>query len=252
MSFSVFGPGAAYITRTDIANGTPVNIGFAQELSIDVSYGTKELYGQNQYALDVARGTAKTSGKMKAAQISGIALNAAFFGQSFSSGILSAVLAENHPVPATPFQVTVAPPSSGTFDTDLGVVNHATGIPMTKVASGPTAGQYSVSGAGVYLFASADNVSGVTADISFAYVATSAVAQKLVVTNQLIGVTPTFQLDYVSTHLGKPYYVRLFQCISSKLTQQFKLEDYMVPELDFAFFANAAGSVMTVGFPDVG
>lgn len=251
MSFSVFGPGAVYITRTDVANGTPVNIGFAQEMSIDLSYTTKELYGQDQYPLDVARGTAKTSGKLKAAQVSGIALNAAFFGGSLSAGILNAVLAENHAVPTTPFTVTPTPPSSGTFDVDLGVVNHATGLPMTKVASGPTAGQYSVT-AGVYLFSSADNVSGVTVDISYAYTATSTANNTLTLANSLIGVTPTFQLDYVTTHLGKSYYARIFQCIASKLTQQFKLEDYMIPELDFAFFANSSGNVIKFGFPDVG
>lgn len=250
MAFSVFGPGAIIITRTDVTPSPPVNIGFAQEFAIDVSYSTKELFGQNQYPLDVARGTAKTSAKIKAAEVSGVALNAAFFGQNFASGGLSAVLAENHSVPGTPFQITVAPPNSGTFDTDLGVVYAATGLPLGKVTASPAVGQYSVSGGGVYLFNTGDT--GASVNISYAYTYASALVQTLTVANQLIGVTPTFQLDYVTTHLNKTYYARLFQCISSKLAQNFKLEDYMIPELDLAFFANAAGNVIRFGMPDIG
>lgn len=250
MAFSVFGPGAVYITRTDIANGTPVNIGYAQEMSIDLSYNTKQLFGQNQYPLDVARSTAKTSGKIKAAQVSGVALNSAFFGQTFASGLLTASLGESHSVPATtPFTAIITPPNTGTFDTDLGVTYAATGLPLQKVGSVTAAGQYSES-AGTYTFDTADASAAVL--ISYAYTGTGTTSQTLTVANQLIGVTPTFQLDYLTTHNNKTYYARLFQCIASKLTQQFKLEDYMIPELDFEFFANAAGNVMKVGFPDVG
>lgn len=76
---------------------------------------------------------------------------------------------ELHTVPASPYQVTVA--NSATFQQDLGVLyapNGASGggsapntlgasdgTPLTKVASAPAAGQYSVSGA-VYTFNSAD------------------------------------------------------------------------------------------------
>ena len=73
---AVFGPGSLYVTRNDIPNQTPVNIGYANEFSYDESADTKDLYGQNQYALVIARGTIKATGKMKAAVVSGLALNA--------------------------------------------------------------------------------------------------------------------------------------------------------------------------------
>ena len=86
----VFGPGSLFVKRTDLANQSPFNIGYCQEFSYDESGDTKELYGTNQYPLLVARGTVKATGKIKAATISGLALSACFFGQSFSSGQLLA------------------------------------------------------------------------------------------------------------------------------------------------------------------
>jgi hypothetical protein len=131
-------------------------------------------------------------------------------------------------------------PSSGTWNSDLGVINAATSEPLIAVASGPTSGQYSVA-AGVYTFASAD--SGNNVKISFAYTFTGATGQSQTITNQLIGNTPTFQLDYKTTLYGATYYVRLFQCIGGKAAFAHKLTDFMMPEYDFEFFSNAAGQV---------
>lgn len=240
---AVFGPGSLYVTRNDNAGpNTPVNIGYCNEFQFDETAEHKELYGQNQYPLVVARSVFKTSGKMKAAVISGLALNAAFYGLATSTGQLQAVFAESHPVPTTPFQVTIAPPGGGTFDTDLGVVNSVTGIPLVKVASGPVTGQYSVAGA-VYTMAAADV--GNVLLFSYAYT-TAGAGMKITVTNQPIGTTPTFQLDYVSTLYGASFYVRMFVCISTKLVRTFKLTDFMMPEIDFAFFPNVSGNVYTM------
>lgn len=243
---AVFGPGSLYITRTDVANQTPVNIGYCQEFSYDEAGELKELYGQNQYPLVAARGTVKPTGKVKAATVSGIAINAAMWGLSFTAGQLALTSSPATAIPTTPFQITPTVPNSGTYDTDLGVVNAATGVPMTKVASGPAAGQYSETG-GVYTFSSADQGSGVSVIITFAYTYTGS-GQKLTVTNPLIGTNPTFQLDYASTLNGAGYYVRFFNCIATKLTRAHKLTDFMMPEIDFSFFANAAGQVYEQSF----
>ena len=243
--FSVFGPGSLYLTRTDITTATPINIGYAQELDIDISYTVKDLYGQNQFPLDSARSVAKVTGKAKAAVVSGIAMNEAFFGQSFSSGTLLSALPELHTIPGTPYQVTVT--NSGEFDVDLGVVYTATNLPLQKVASSPATGQYAEAG-GVYTFAAADTTLAVS--INYTY-ANSSAGQTLAINNTLIGTTPTFQLDYATTHLNKTMVVRVYQAIGSKLSWQFKLEDFMIPELDFNVFANAAGQVFLIAFPEV-
>jgi hypothetical protein len=239
----LFGPGILWVTRTDIANPTPGNIGYINEFSYDFSFDTKQLHGQNQFALLAARGTAKTSGKMKAATLSGNALNTVLLGQTWTAGTqYDATTTAATAIPATPFTITPVAPSSGTFDTDLGVTNATTGVPLTLVASAPAAGQYSHV-AGVYTFSSADNVSGVLVKISFAYQFTTAPGQSMIIQNQVIGTTPTFQLDYKTTLYGATYYVRLFQCIGSKTALAHKITDFAMPEYDFEFFANAAQNV---------
>jgi hypothetical protein len=245
--FAVFGPGALYLTRVDIANATPINIGYANEFSLDETGETKELYGQLQYPLAAARGTIKATGKAKAAVVSGIAINAAFHGASFSAGQLLMAQSEAGSIPsATAYTVTVA--NEATFDTDLGVVYAANGLPLQKVSGAPTAaGQYSVS-AGVYTFYSADAGLGVL--ITYAYTKTGSGQTKLV-TAQLIGASPVFQLDYATSWNNNPYYLRIFRCIASKLSQSFKLSDYMMPELDFSVFADPAGRVYEASYPSV-
>ncbi len=241
----LFGPGVLWLTRTDITNATPYNIGFVNEFQTDFSFEVKELYGQNQFPLLAARGTAKATGKIKAATLSAQNLNAMMFGGTFTTGTqYDATTAPTTAIPATPFHITPTVPNSGTFDKDLGVVNAATLEPLTLVTGTPSAGQYAVS-AGVYTFSSADNVSGISVNTSFAYTFTGAAATggNIVINNPLIGVNPTFQLDYKTTLYGSTYYIRLFNAIGTKWAQQHKLTDFSMPEYDFSFFANAAQQI---------
>jgi hypothetical protein len=73
-----------------------------------------------------------------------------------------------------------------------------------------------------------------------------------VVTNQAIGTNPTFQLDYSTTLQGNAYYARFYACIAEKLTRAHKLTDFMMPEIDFGFFANGAGNVYKASYADQG
>jgi hypothetical protein len=149
-----FGSGILIGTRTDIAEATPVNFGLVQEVTIEESASVKEIYGQYQYPLVAARGTIKTTGKAKVARISGLAFANLFYGVTPSSGQLATSFAEAGAVPASsPYTVTVV--NAATAVDDDGVVYAATGLPLTKVASAPTSGQYSVA-SGVYTFGSAD------------------------------------------------------------------------------------------------
>ncbi len=241
----IFGPGSLYVTRTDIATPTPINIGFVQSFNYDEAAEQKDLYGQNQYALASARGTIKATGKAKAAVLSGLAINALFHGDTFATRQIKMAEREAGTVPGTPYQVTVT--NSATFETDLGVINATTGLPLTKVASSPATGQYSVS-AGVYTFASADTTVAVL--ITYAYTVSGS-GQKITVTNKVIGSNPTFQLDFSSSLNDKPYYVRFFCAISPKLSMAHGLTDFAMPEVDFSFYANAAGNVYQRSFPEV-
>jgi hypothetical protein len=243
----LFGPGILYLTRTDISNGTPVNVGFVNEFSLDFSFETKQLYGQNQFALLAARGTAKTSGKIKAATLSGQALNSLLLGGTWTNSTQYDIYtAPSLAIPATPFQITPTIPNSGTVYKDLGVVNAANNEPFIQVASSPTAGQYSVS-AGVYTFSTADHSSGISVITSQAYsYTTGATGMNQTIANQLIGTTPTFALDYKSALYGATYYISIFQCIGGKFSLAHKLTDFAMPEYDFEFFANAAGNIALI------
>lgn len=247
-----FGSGSAWGTAlTDafgntLANPTPILLGVLQEISVDISADVKELYGQNQFPVAVGRGKAKITGKAKFAQMNGLTINTLFFGQTLSAGTLSDVYDTTGAViPATPFQITPTVPSSGTWTRDLGVMKG--GIPMKRVASGPTTGQYSVA-AGVYTFAAADVAA--TVFISFQYTATSTVAQKSTVQNVPMGYAPTFQCDLYGGFQGKSLALTLNSCVSTKLALATKLDDFMIHEFDFSAFADANGNVMSYGLSE--
>lgn len=257
---NLFGSGFLYGVPTAdaagaaIANPTPVQFGVLQDVSVDFSFDNKQLHGQNQFAVAVGRGKGKISCKSKFAQINGALFNSMFFGQTANNGILSA----NNDltgiaIPATPFTITLTTtntattrqiPNSGTFLRDLGV-RDANGVPMTRVASGPTTGQYTVSNAGVYVFASADV--GLQVFINYEYTATSTVAKNVTVVNQAMGYAPTFTAVLNQPYAGKTLHVRLYQCISSKLSIASKNDDFTIPELDFDAFADASGNVVAYG-----
>ena len=243
----LFGTGVFWGTPLTAADGsaiavpTPVQLGVMQDISIDISFDTKELYGQSQFPVAVGRGKGKMTGKAKVAQINGSALNSLFFGQTMTAGITGDyydVLGSL--IPTTPYQVTITAPNSGTWSADLGVRN-ANGLPMTRVASAPATGQYSVA-AGVYTFATADT--GLTVFISYQYTATSTTAQKSTVKNLLMGAAPTFKGDLYIPYAGKSLILTIPQCLTSKMTIATKQDDFAIPEFDFSGFADAAGNAL--------
>jgi hypothetical protein len=241
--FDAFGPGIVILTRTDLAVSTPINVGYSQELSVDFSGNIKELHGQSQYPLDAARGTVKVSGKLKAATLSGIAFNTVFFGNNFVTGGIKWNPSEVSVISGG--AVTVV--NASTFDQDLGVVDSVTGLPYIKVASAPAVGQYSASNVGVYTF----NTSDTGKTVLITYTSTVTTGQKLVLANQLIGSSPIFQLDYYTTRNNKALVLRFNQCQASKIMMASKMEDFVMPEFDISMFANSAGNLGTIFFPEI-
>jgi hypothetical protein len=241
-----FGSGVLLGTRTDVANATPVNFGLVQEVHLDLQFTAKELYGQYQFPVAIARGQGKATGKAKMAQVSGLAFNNLFFGASLGGSQLATSFGEAGTVPGVAaFTVTVA--NAATWQGDYGVVYAASGLPLAKVASAPAAGQYSTA-AGVYTFNSGD--AGKAVLISYTYTV-AASGQQVTLANPLLGTTPTFQAQLYTSFQGKPCNVKLFNCVSTKLAFATKLEDFVIPELDFDIFANAAGNVLQWSFAEV-
>lgn len=216
-----------------------------QDVSLDISGDLKELYGQKQFPEAVARGKVKLGGKAKFARINGKMLNDLFFGQTLGTGMKSAAVDEVHVVATT---VTIAPPNSGVFVNDSrgdqGVIYQASGIPLVKVPSAPTVGQYSVAtSTGVYTFNATDV--GVSVLISYMYTL-SATGTQLNITNQLMGFAPTFQAMLTTTYNLQQMNVLLYQAVAAKLTIATKQEDFIIPEFDFSCFANAGGQVIDI------
>jgi hypothetical protein len=240
-----FGSGVLIGTRTDIMNATPVNFGLVQEVTIDETASVKELYGQFQHPIALARGTIKTTGKAKVARISGLAFAHLSYGVTPVAGQLATSFAEVATVPnAAPY--TVTPANSVTFADDGGVIYAATGLPLIKVAATPTVGQYTLA-AGVYTFNASD--AGKALLLNYTYTIAAA-GQKFAVTNQLAGATPTFAAQFFTTFQGQNVSLKLNACSSSKLAFQTKMEDFVLPEFDFSCFADPSGTVMTWSFTE--
>lgn len=223
-----------------VANPTPLLFGTMQEAEIEIKTDLKQLHGQNRFPVKVAGGKGSISGKAKFATIFGGMLETIMFGQAGSAGITSMVYDTTGATVATTVTPTV--PSSGTWAKDLGVVMASTGIPLTRVAATPAAGQYSVA-AGVYTFNASDV--GKTVYINYGYTATSTVARKGTLQNLPMGQVPTFSLDLYSPYDGKQIVFNFPRAISDGIKLGFKNDDFTVPDLGFQCFADTAGVVAT-------
>lgn len=250
---AVFGPGILIASRTDITIPSPVNVGFVQEFSLESAVTVKQLFGQKQYPLAAARGTIKVTGKFKAAVLSGLAWNAVMFGMTaLSTGNIQWNIDSTFTTSTVALTLQVG--SSLTFEADLGLRYAATNLPLQRVSTGAEAtGKYSITtgSPGLYNFVAGDQ--GVAIKATFTNTNTAS-GQTLAVTNQLIGTTPTFQLDYytnLNQPTSKPFIVRLFSCVSSKHMIASKLEDFVMPEVDFDLFADNSDRVYNFYFPEL-
>jgi len=234
-----FGAGTLWgfpVSGNTATNPTPMKFGTLQDVSLDISGDVKQLYGQKQFPEAVARGKCKITGKSKFASINGKMLNDLFFGQPMAAGMKKVALDESGTI--TTGAVTVT--NSAQFIQDWGVRYSATGLPLTRVASAPTVGQYSVA-AGVYTFNTTENTTVVL--ISYTFTA-AAVGSQLNITNQLMGFAPTIQVLLETVYNANQFSVLLYSVVASKLSFATKQEDFIIPEFDFEAFANAAGQVI--------
>jgi len=239
--------GAGFLTIVPPgATPTPVKVGVLQEVSLETSFTIKELRGAYQFPVDIARGAAKASGKAKFAQLnSGLWLQVLSGGVQTTGqvkGIEGELPGTAGAIPATPFQLTVA--NGATFKEDLGVVCVETGVQFTRVVSAPAAGQYAVSAAGVYTFASADNVSGLHVAISYSYTV-AASGKTIAYANQLMGAGTVIGVAMFNTFRGKSFGLRMNAATLTKHSLPFKNDDYAIQDIEYEAFADGAGNVLS-------
>lgn len=230
-----FGSGSLYGLVSVGGVLVPRKFGTLQNVSLDMSFEQKELYGQKQFPVDIARGKGKISGKAAFASLNGGLLNDIIYGQSLATGQTVAALGEAGSIPAaTTYTVTVA--NAADFVDDLGVVYAATGLAFVRVASAPAVGQYTVA-AGVYTFAAADASKNVLIDYSYTVAASGST---ITLTNQLLGTTPSFQLVLPLKYGGKQLFMKFYKAFSSKISMATKQDDYTIPDFDFMIAADSA------------
>src|SRR5690348_6969563 len=138
-----FGSGAVWGERTDVIGSGigPRQFGVLQDIQIDFSWSDKELYGQLQFPVAIARGQAKITGKAKFAQILGLLYSDIFFGVTPAAGQSAVSQLEAATVPAAkPYTVIAA--NEASYNDDLGVVYAGNGRRLNRVTTPAAAGEY--------------------------------------------------------------------------------------------------------------
>jgi hypothetical protein len=237
-----FGAGVLWGIRNDQTGGTSRRFGAMQDISIDFAGESKELFGGSQFPLDVARAKMKIQCKAKFAEIQPSLYNDLFWGQTqLTTGSVNIANSEVSTTgSSTGSTSTLVAANASTFTLDLGVRYAATGVPLKLVASAPTVGQYAVAGTGTYTMSSADASTAMLIDYEYSITGTGTIING---TNPLMGQAPRFMATFSESYENKNIVLTLYSCMSSKLSMPTKIDDYIIGEMDFEAYANAAGQV---------
>lgn len=242
--FEFFGLG--YIFFAPVGGNQPVNptamgaLGL-QSASVDIDQKLVELKGANKGPDDVATSDMTVKGKLEMGRIDVDLFNQTYFAETLSTNAPIIVPNEADTIPATPGPYTVTVAGSATWTKDLGV-KYTNGQPFVKVASGPTAGEYSVA-AGVYTFAAADQAKAVL----ISYEKSSTAGTLLTVHNQLQGFGPI-----VECFLWEPYSsvlnqstnngIHLYAVRFSKLSLALKRDNFAMATMEYEAFPNPSAN----------
>ena len=245
----VFGIGALWGQRSDISGVGPDQFAILQDNTVDFSFELKELYGQLQFPVDIARGKGKITGKAKSARVFAALYADIFFGSTYTTGETNVAEAEIHTIATT----TVSTTQPGTsFVADLGVYYNAAGnFKFTYVTTAPSAkGQYAVGTTGVYTFFTGD----IGASIAISYVYTDLNGNTIQITNNFMGVTQTFIGTFYQNRPTQgssgQLTLRLNQCVSSHFSVPSRLDDYAIPEFDYQAFSTGTNTIGVISMSE--
>lgn len=240
-----FGSGVLTGVRTDTAGThTPVRFGALQEVSVEFSGDIKTLFATQQYPVDSARGKTKIMGKAKVAEIKGLMYNELFFGMTLATGQTKYAWNESTTLGTGAASYTVAN-SGSTPLVDQGIFYVSNGNQLTAVSSAPGSAQYTFTpSTGVYAFSTFDASTGIFVNYTYHV---SGSGETISGTNPLMGVTPSFQATLFQQSPGANSALQivliLYACVSNRLSFPTRIDDYVIQDLDFEAFANAAGNV---------
>jgi len=101
MAFYSFGTGKLTVIPEV---GTETTFGTLQDVTIDISYSKKELYGEHQFPVDIARTSGKVNIKAKFAHIDAKLFNDVFMqGAAVTQGNITTVTVTNQLMGACPY-----------------------------------------------------------------------------------------------------------------------------------------------------
>ena len=244
---TLFGIGAVYATPVGVANPTPVPIVALQNISFDMSFEIKELYGNASFPIDIARGKGKIGVSASTAVFDPYAVNNLFFGMTQTSGETRAAVAEPGTVPAaTTYTVTAA--NAATWTEDLGVAYLNSALVLKRVASAPAAGQYSVA-AGVYTFSSTDANAPVLLNYKYTVASAAGVGSVTTITNQAMGIAPPNQRLVFYTKrstTGKQLVMTLNSVTCTAFKLAMKNDDFGMPDFTMSAFDDGTGNIGSI------
>lgn len=255
MAIDFFGAGVLFATPTFDASGaaitvpSPVQFGIVQDVTIDDSADIKELYGANQYPVDIGRGKAKLMIKCKQAQFSAELFNTIYYGQTLTAAyhaVLADAVGTSVPTGAGATSVHISPtaPTGGTsaFVADLGVQD-GNGVPYIRVASSPTSGQYALgtptAGGATYTFSDQDVGKLVFINYEYSNSTNPSTGKLLTVNNIPMGQVPVFSAQFFNTRRSRTVWRKFPACVATKLTMDFKNDDFVIPDFEIAAFADS-------------
>lgn len=225
-----FGAGR-FFGINNVTAPTPMRSITTQDQSVDFKRSTKSLYGDRQFAAEVAAGEMQVSGKVTMGGLNARMFADLLFADGSTTGQTGQADDEAGTVPgSTAYTVTVT--NSATFTTDLGV-RYASGAnankPLVRVASAPAAGQYTVS-AGVYTFAAAD----ANANVKVSYLYTIAnTGATISLANQMQGPTGNFTGVMAFLYGANQNILTLNNCIATDGSIASKGSDFAKPTFGF-------------------
>lgn len=264
-----FGTGTLIATPLYDASGTsipltsqsPVVFGILQDITVDDSADMKDLYGEKMYPIDIGRGKGKLSIKAKVAMINALLYNATYYGQGIVSGSDNAIIDNTGSVVPTGAGATsvlvnavATGGASAVFAADLGV-QHPDGTAYTRVSSSPTGGQYQlttgVGGSGAtYTFS--DVEVGNTVFINYQYSNSAGTGKILTIKNIPMGQVPVFSCQLMTPKRNnQTLWRRFYACVATKLTMDFKNDDFVIPDFEIGCFADpATGNVQQLALSE--
>lgn len=240
-----FGAGR-FFGVNNVVTPTPWRMVTPQDMSLDLKRTTKSLFGENQLAAEVAAGEMTVTGKATMGALTARMFGDMLFGDGSTTGRILEADKESGTVPAMSTYV-IQVVNHTTMTTDLGVTYATTGLPLTRVASGPTIGQYSEA-AGTYTFASAD--ASAAMKLSYLYTDTTG-GETIIMSNQPQGPTGAFTAVMAMLFGTTQNIITLNNAIATDTSIGTKGGDFTKPTFGYECATDSNDTLGTLSFYEI-